>query len=376
MRRTLLPALTCTLALLAAACSKPSSKSSAEGDPKAAKDADAPDDESGAKPADTKAATEPVARKDGAQAGPDAKAPTPAEGAKAEAGAAAGAKIGAKALAAGTFELLSEGAEPRELLRFSPKTGQVDRMAMTMTMHIKMELPGIPKQDQKTPPIEMVSRAETLSVEEGRITEEVSFDSYEVGEGGNPQMAAAMKTAMAQLEGFEQTLVYNERGDLVEGDMSMPTNANPQLAQSLENIGNTLEQVMVELPEEAVGAGAQWRKVSEFDNNGAKIQQTSTFNLESREGDQITLTTEIEQSALTKDFAPPGMPPGVNVELRDFESSGGGEVVYDLSSMLPISGKTSMTTKFAVEASGGGQEQVITTELVIDLELSKVEDEE
>ncbi|MCA9696209.1 MAG: hypothetical protein KC431_01705 [Myxococcales bacterium] len=388
MRRTILPACLALVLAVAPGCSSESSSGQqqaqagdgtkteapagevAKNDPESAKPADGTAKQEGAEPVEAKPAEVAVGTEP-AEAAPEE--PGAQDGTAPKEAAKAPVVVGEK-----SYEVLSEGSGDKALLRFSPKAGQVERMQLTMTMEISMDFgPAMPPQTQKTPPLKMVNKAETLSVADGKITERVTFERFEIDEtaaGTNAMMATAMKSAMEQLQGFEQKLVYDERGGVLDGSLTIPADANAQVAQSLQNIGNTLEQVMVRFPEQAIGVGGKWRETTELDNNGLRLEQISEYELDGREGNQITLKTTVEQKPLNKEFNAPGMPPGVKLDLVEFDSKGGGKIVYTLGNMLPDSGSSSMDTKVTVGADANGQKQEFTTRIKLELSLERLEE--
>lgn len=391
MRRLVVPIA--SLLLLAAPACKDEPKSPAAGDKstdeEAAK-AEAPEETAKAEapeeaPEQVAGEGELAEAKPAAEGGEAAPAGEEGEGDAVEAAPAGEEGEAAEAapktkLAAGAgpvYELLETGSGPKTKLRFSPKKGQVELMQLTMTMEISLDFgAAMPAQTQKTPPLKLVNKAETLEVSDSKITERIVFDRFEVdaSAAGDAAMAAAMQKAMGEMKGFEQEMVYDRRGTVLEGELKVSPDANPQLAQSLENIGNTLEQVMVRFPEEAVGVGAKWTETSELDNSGAKIEQVATYELTEVEGDAITLETTIEQTPKTKDFKPPGMPPNVKVELVEFDSKGEGRIVYNLGNMLPDEGESKMDTKVKVAADANGQKQEFTTRIKLNLTLERIEE--
>jgi hypothetical protein len=269
------------------------------------------------------------------------------------------------------YELLATGAEPRQTLRFAPKPGQVETIKLTMTMKMAITGPGMPPVDQNLPPIEQINRAETLSVEGGRIEEKIVLESFSVAGSDSSPMTTLLRESMAQIEGFEQVMIYDDRGGVIDGELSIPEDAGPQLASTLETMGKTFEQVLVRLPEPAVGVGAKWRETSKFDNKGIELEQTSQFELVAREGERVTLDTQVSQRPLSERFSPPNMPG--EVKLLDFDSKGAGRVVYELGELMPESVETRIETDFTIEAQAMGQTQKLTTHIEIELALERVE---
>lgn len=389
-RRRIAPLASALLLITGLACSEPPADGGGAKQAQAG-EAASPEGEAKAPAGDAKAG-EAKAPAEDAKAG-EAKAAGPAEEPKADdapseepkAGEGEEAKAGEapegsitttiEPAARPDYELLEAGEGDKVELRFAPKAGQVERMQLTMVMEVSLDFGAMmPPQTQKAPPITMVNRGETVDVQGGKITERVVFESFDVaeGDGANAAMATAMREAMSALENFEQRMVYDTRGVVLEGELKIPANTDPQLAQSLDNLGNTLQQVMVRFPEEAVGKGAKWREVTTLESNGLKLEQTSEHSVVAIDGNRVTLSTSVSQKPASKDFEAPGMPPGVEVELVEFESSGGGEMVFDTGYMFPESGSSKMDTSVKVATEVQGQKQEFATNIKLTLTIERL----
>jgi len=182
-----------------------------------------------------------------------------------------------------------------------------------------------------------------------------------------------MGTAFDQMKGFEQRMIYDTRGVIIEGDWTVPPGMDPQLAANLQNVNRSLEQAMLRLPQEAVGVGAKWKEVSNIDSNGLKIEQTAEYTIDAIDGNQLSVSTDISQAPKSKKLDAPNMPPGVEVELLEFDSKGTGKVVLQLDHMIPLSGSSTMDTSLTVEAGTGDQKQTVKTNIKMTMEISRLD---
>ncbi|KIG18396.1 hypothetical protein DB30_00681 [Enhygromyxa salina] len=275
--------------------------------------------------------------------------------------------------AASGYELLAVGSEPVQRLRLVPAAGQVENIALTMGLRMQITGPGIAPIVQNLPPLRQINSAQTISVGEGRIEAKIVSERFAVdGAGANSQMAAMMQASIEQIRGFEQRLVFDDRGAVIEGALAIPEGANLQLAQTFETMRQTFEQVLVQFPEPGVGIGASWRETRALANNGIELEQTSQFELVAREGDALTLEMQSSQRPLTDKFTPPDKPDG-EVSLLQFDSRGGGRVVYELAKLMPMFVHTKTMTEFTIEASIGGRTQQLTTKIDIELKLERLD---
>jgi hypothetical protein len=268
--------------------------------------------------------------------------------------------------AADGYELLDAGDGQLEVLRFVPTLGQVEDIALTMSMRMQITGPGVAPIVQNLPPLRQINRVQTTSLGDGRIEAKIACEGFSV-DGA----AAMMQASIAQIRGFEQTLVYADRGGVIEGNLAIPEDTSAQLAQTFETMRQTFEQVMVRFPEPGVGVGATWRQTRGLDNNGIELEQTSQFEIVARDGDLLTLDMQVTQRPLTDKFTPPNKPGG-EVSLLQFDSRGGGRIVYDLAQLMPISARTRIATELTIEATIAGRSQQLTTKIDIELTLERL----
>ncbi|WP_106087567.1 hypothetical protein [Enhygromyxa salina] len=276
--------------------------------------------------------------------------------------------------AASGYELLTVGHGPAEVLRFGPTPGQIEAFALTMVMRMEITGPGVAPIVQNLPPLQQINRARTISVSEDRVEIGLVCERFLVADAGaNTQMGAMMQASIEQIAGFEQTLVYDHRGAVIEGALASPADASPQLTQTFEAMRQTFEQIMVQFPEPGVGTGAIWRDTHALANNGIELEQTSQFELVAREGDLLTLDLQVSRRPLTDKFTPPASQAGAEVSLLSFDSRGAGRIVYELANMMPIAAHTKSATAFTVEATIAGREQQLTTKLDIELKVERLD---
>lgn len=373
MRRRLVPALLTSFVLssLLGACStdKPAGDANkqAAADKQAEKPVEAKPVE--AKPVDANEPAKPEPMH--AEAKPGEAPPT------ADPTVAAGGTL-AKTAKKTIFELLATGSEPRQELRFSPPSGQSEMMVLTMTMEITLDLGAgapMPATTQKTPPIKMFNSSTIGTVADGRIEQRVVFDRYELGEdpsGAGAMMAQAMGQAFDQMKGFEQRMIYDTRGMIIEGDWTVPPGMDPQLAANLQNVNQSLEQAMLRLPEEAVGVGAKWKEISEIDSNGLTIVQTAEYTIDAIDNKRVSVSTAIGQVPKTMKLEAPNMP-GVEVDVLEFDSKGTGKVEIDLDHMIPFSGSSTMDTSMTIEAGPEGQKQTVKTTIKMTMAIERAD---
>jgi hypothetical protein len=285
-----------------------------------------------------------------------AESPTGASVAGTGSGAAKGGRAAMK------FKLLEPGAEPRVALRLHPKEG--NKQAVSMTLKIASEMMG---QTMKVPEINMAMDATVKSVSpDGDITYDLVIGDATLGDdnGAMPQVAEAMKTALASCKGMTTSGTVSSRGVAQTATAKAPAGADAQTKQVMDQMKEALSAIMVPLPEEAVGQGAKWEVKEPAKSGGISVDQTLVFELASIEGDTLTVKTTIDQHAGSQKIPNPAMP-SAKIDLNKITGAGTGDATWDLGQLIASSGTLNLKSEQDASMTVGGQKQAMTSKLEI-----------
>ncbi len=266
------------------------------------------------------------------------------------------------------FELLLAGAEPRSPLRLTPTEATSEQVELTLSMTVALTGTSLPPMRQVLPAVKQTTTATTSSIADGRITQRLVHGDLHV-DSSSPNAAQSLQAAMQKIDGFEQTRVFDPRGNLLDSRLTIPEGTSAQLAKTLETIGKTVEQVMVRFPEQPVGVGGKWKVSVPFDSGGLELEQTIEFTLVAREGKRAVFETQLSQRPLTDKFTPPDQ--NTELDIVEFESKGASRIEYDLDKMLPDASHTKIETKFTTQTTGE-QAQQLSFEMIVELEIARL----
>ncbi|HYG22171.1 MAG TPA: hypothetical protein VEH04_05250 [Verrucomicrobiae bacterium] len=273
--------------------------------------------------------------------------------------------------AAGPVKLLAPGAEPRQVLRLQPKPGDVQKVGMTMTFDISMEMGAAPAQSIKTPPMDMTVEVTVKSVAENG---DIEFESVisEVSMRDDPsvpsQVTDAMKGSVEGVRGISTSGTLSSRAISKHLEVKTSGNVNPQVQQTVDQIKEVLANLTLPLPEEPVGIGARWEVRSPLKSQGITINQVTTQELTAMEGSRVTLSTRVSQTAGRQKITNPGMP-SMQMDLEKLTGAGSGTGVMDLVRLLPLSGNSKSHLEMNMSMNAGGQRQTMKMKMDIALEL-------
>jgi hypothetical protein len=142
--------------------------------------------------------------------------------------------------------------------------------------------------------------------------------------------------------------------------VNAPEGIDERVDGQLQDLQASLSVLSDPLPDESVGVGAQWRvswhrvenALTQPETGGVRLDQSAIYTIEAIDGDLITIGSEISQSAEAQEIQPPELPDPV-VKLVFLASSGGGQMVLDLGSILPVEARTELSTKQLITVDQG-----------------------
>lgn len=270
------------------------------------------------------------------------------------------------------IELIDAGAEPREPLRLDPPEDLADSFDMELRMKIGMQMGTNAMPPIDTPPIVMTSTVELDAIEGDQLFVSNDVDSVRVLErpGSPAAMLDAMKEAMTGMENFSADTVVSRRGVLLEGTVDVPQDLPAQMQQTLDQMIDNLGRIQVPFPEEPIGLGATWTASSTMDQSGMELRQVVTYELVARDGNVLDLELALKQALASTEFDPPGLPPGAQVDIGRFESTGNGKLKLDLTRLTPISGETRLDMDLEMDVAVMGDKQAMKMSMGLDMKVS------
>ena len=280
------------------------------------------------------------------------------------------------ALPRAEVKLLEPGDEPRQQLRYHPEIGQAERAVIEMVVSSVVTMGGMEMPAQEFPTTKMTVVQTPASVDEaGNYTIQIRIAKFDAdGEG---MMADMVRQSMQPLVGAAGAAQVTPAGESVGFKMQNIDAAGPMLAQ-MESMSSQASQLGAIFPYEPVGPGARWEVTQQIENAGIRLKQTMLVTLKSIEGSVVALDMAMSQAADPQDFAPPGIPPGMEVDLTSLTGSGEGTMQIDLSRLLPSQSSMDATTSIEMSMTMQGQQQEMaqsmTTSIVVTGELATDEE--
>lgn len=241
------------------------------------------------------------------------------------------------------LRLLNAGAGDKHLLRYSPTKGTTYGLVMTMEMDLGMGL---------DPPATSVTMEITVTdvTPEGDISYDFRFTDLDME--GAPLPPEAEK--MMDMTG---SAVMDSRGVSKAGKFNVPDDAPAALKQMVSKFEEQLNQLSCPFPEDAVGIGAKWTLTQDIDTPAFGLRQVATFELVELKGNRGKLKFSLKQSAEDQEMK--GLPGGAKATLLSLDSSGGGELEFDLSKPFPVKSFIDISSDIRVKVKDQTQRQQI-----------------
>lgn len=241
--------------------------------------------------------------------------------------------------AAPIIKLESAGMGTRQALRYRFAAGTAHHAVMTMRMSIGMELDDQPAPAAKVPGMRMGLEARVTRADEQQFRLAFAMRDAELfdTEGVQPVALERMRDNLRHLSSLRAEVAMTSRGYVREANFEMAPGADQAMVQMLQSMRQSITQMSIPLPEQAVGAGGRWKALQQVQASGMTLYQVATFSLERLDGPRATIAVGLEQLSPRQDLRLPDEAKGATAELTEMRGRGKGSMLVDLRSPVPRS---------------------------------------
>jgi hypothetical protein len=273
--------------------------------------------------------------------------------------------------------LLDPGQPPRKKLRYAWHPGRTETLAIELRTTAATEAEGEHPPDVPLPSVRfLVSIVPREATADGVLPYDWHVTSTRVmpAPGADPQLAAGMRAEVAVIDHLagKATVAPTGLSKDVSIDPSSLGDATDAGAtgQMVEQIRQTLFDLMTPMPDEEVGSGARWEKISRLASKSSVVTQTETFTLRAIAGDKGMVEDVLAQTAPPQDWPMPG---GARepARLESMLATGTAHARFDLARVVPSSTFEGTTTMVVSgRGAGGGGDRRLTMILRVGITLS------
>ncbi len=257
-------------------------------------------------------------------------------------------------------QLLSEGAEPREPLRYLLSIGDIQTVSLVLEYGAVNRLRAAPQTSLNFPTMRLTFLVEILKALEGdrvRYSFELAEASISDAEKADGALVAMAGAALKASQGIRGTAVVNSQGVISDAEFSMD-NKDPALAVMLESMKTSMEQLAVPLPVEAVGVGARWQARTELIQGGMTLDQTTMYELAASARGTLEIRSTIEQRAGRQ---PVEIANVKDAELISLSGDGTALIEVSLSRLAPPSAKYEVASESEFEFVADGRPRALVS---------------
>jgi len=159
-------------------------------------------------------------------------------------------------------------------------------------------------------------------------------------------IADGMRVEVGAIDHLAGSAVVTSRG--LGSEVSVETAPSLEAGatgQMVEQVRQTLRDVAAPMPEEEIGRGARWQRISQLDAKGSHLTQTDTFTLvDPVTGDTGVVDDVLAQTAPPQLLRTPGMNPGAEARMESMLGSGDASTHFDLTRLVPLTRFSGTTT--------------------------------
>jgi hypothetical protein len=243
--------------------------------------------------------------------------------------------------------VLDAGQPPRRKLRYAWHIDQKEQLSMDLRTAAATEAEGTRQTEVPLPSVHVAIDIDPQSVSPNgdlRFAWHVSSTTVDAGSETPSQVTEGMRAEVGEIGRLSGSALVTSSGLAKEVTVDTGANGSASGGQMAEQVRQTLRDVAAPFPEEEVGLGARWRKLSQLDDRDARVTQAETFRLVDLQGDVGTLVDALAQTAPPQALRPPGKPQGTQARMESMLASGEARVRFDLSRLVPQTAFDGTTT--------------------------------
>jgi hypothetical protein len=221
-------------------------------------------------------------------------------------------------------DVTAEGADPKYPLVYAAKAGT--KQAMSMVVDATATMPGAHEMALPT----LLADADVVvdSVDaDGNLSVKVTFTKFDLdaGKDAPPDMTDEARAELAKLVGTGMDMRVASNGQVLA--LQVQGTTDPGLAQTIGQMQQALDYMMVNLPDKPVGKGAKWKTRQTITQQGVKVQQTVTYELL----DVTATTAHIKATSSLSAKDQTMEQDGVKVKVEDFSGSAKVDLTIDFT---------------------------------------------
>jgi hypothetical protein len=271
-----------------------------------------------------------------------------------------------------SINVVDTGKEPRRELFFAAKKGDSFTVALThqslSQVEMKKKIPTMP-----VPAYVLELKVGVVEVTDaGDATLRFTIARADLDKGSKLPKGAkrSFEPQLATLVGQSGNATVSKYGLVRDAKFDSGAKLTPQMTQLRNGVEQSIMQLVVPLPKETLGAGANWNLVRDVDQGEIKVKQTTTYELTKLGKDSAEIKLSIKNESDKQPVNMPGLKLNQEATLQNLKGHGGGELKFVFSRPLAKKAKLQMSTASEVLVKGPDEKATmkITNMVLLSLE--------
>lgn len=237
-----------------------------------------------------------------------------------------------------SMKLLEDGKPPRRRLHYEWHLDEKEQLSMDLRTAVSTESAGGRQGEVPLPSVHILIAIDPQSItpdDDLHYAWRVTSATVEAAEETTSQLAEGLRAEVAEITRLAGSALVTDRGLAREVTITSRRPIRHPGTGMAEQVRQTLRDVAAPLPEEAVGVGARWRRLSQLDVQDAIVTQAETFRLVELQGSRGMLDDALAQTAPPQALPVPEGLEGEPARMESMLASGQERVHFDLSRLVP-----------------------------------------
>lgn len=258
-------------------------------------------------------------------------------------------------------EIIQAGQTPRRTLRYRFRADQLGVMSTAFDNDIAYGPRGGKLVHMPSPPMVMDLELTGMAPRGERAAVQFRIARFDVATSPtdltDEQTRRTVQQSLQPMVGMTGSMEMDNRGRMRQMKWQVPDSVPPGVRTVLDGMSRSGQDMVVPMPEEPVGVGAEWYAVKNTPFMGIQLSYTSRVKLIAMTGDRITLRTSVEIAGGRQPFAFPGLPPGTTAEIISCDGDGTSDIDVDLDWLSPARMSVRTHVDMAMDVTTNGQTQ-------------------
>jgi hypothetical protein len=253
-------------------------------------------------------------------------------------------------------ELVSPGAEPRRVVRYTVAKGTKATLELALDLSVTADAMG-----GAVPTVVNVVELEATESLFGTVMLQMKVVDVDTRDREGTQIPAVAATGpIAPLRGLVITGLLTPDGRLSSIHVTHPAKL-PQIdAVQIDALSRNFAQLTMALPDDPVGTGATWKISRPIEEGGLKMTADTTVQLVKLDGDVLTFTTTARISGPDQTASQDG----VAIEVAHPTGTGESHGTIDLARLV-MTGELAVSFTADMTAAGERSTMKATSKLVV-----------